>query len=139
MKFWNFIVLSVLLAILFQIAGVPVTEDLLEYFGLSVVDGAVGVVDGNFWNFLFSSGVGVLAGIGVAALAIGIATKSNPENYIILGLIVAGSSTFLGAFVGIIGASHEIGGWVYYLSLLIMGPLLLGFVVSLVDYFRGTD
>jgi hypothetical protein len=137
---WNYIVISVLLAVLFEMGGIQVTDTLVGYFGLSLSDGAGGMMsEGTFWNFIFNSTTGILVAVGISALAVGFLTKSNPENYLVLAIIIAGSATFLATFVGVIGAARAIDstGWIYYLSLLLMGPLLVGYVVSMIDYFRG--
>ena len=39
MKVWNYIVLSVLLALLFEMAGIPVATSMLTHFGINITSG----------------------------------------------------------------------------------------------------
>lgn len=133
MKLWNYIFISVLLALLFSFAGIPVGGTLLGYIGVSATDFTLD--NSTFWitiTTLLAAGVG-------AGIAIGFITKAQSENYVVLPFISVGALTFFVSFAGIIGAASDIGGWVFKITLLILAPLMVGFALALMDYFRGTD
>lgn len=135
MKMWNYIVISVFLALLFEMAGIPVATGLLNDIGINVDSGVAAFKSGSFWTALIA-----LLAVGVgAAIAMGILTKSATENYVILPFILTEVVIFLIPIIGIMSQAQAIGGWIFYLSLLILAPLIVGFGVAMYEHFRGTD
>jgi len=136
MKVWNYVIISVGLAFLFEIAGMPVATSLLSYLGLSAT--GFSVKTASLYLAIFG-GAGILIGIGTG-IAVGFITKSPPENFIILPFIIAGIVLFLSTFIGIINyAVGNFPGWIATITLFIMGILGVGFIISCVEFFRGTD
>ena len=136
MKVWNYIIISVGLAFLFEIAGMPVATSLLEYLGLSAT--GFSIKTAAIWLAIFG-GAGVLVGI-IAGVGIGYLTKSPAENYIILPFITGGIVLFLSTFIGIVNyAIGNFPGWIATVTTFIMGILGVGFVIACVEFFRGTD
>lgn len=142
MKVWNYVVLTVGLIFLIQIAGIPMGLNyLLSNFGIVVAEDNTLtqiLTNSSLYLAIFGS-AGILVGI-VAALVIGTFTRSSPENYIILPIITGTFVTYIGAFTGII--NYAIGldqTWITYIVAAIFIPLTVGFIISLVEFFRGTD
>jgi len=137
MKVWFYITLSVALAFIFELAGIPVASNLLSYVGISTTGFTIKTAA--FYLAIFG-GAGILIGI-IGGLTVGYLTKSPPENFIILPFIVSGATLFLTTFYGIANyaSTNYSGTWVEYITLFLVGILSIGFVVSLVEFFRGTD
>ena len=137
MKFWNYIILSVGLALLFELAGIPIATSLLNTIGVSV-DTGLSVKSASLYLAIFGVG-GILIGI-TAGIIIGAITRTPPENYIILPIIIGTGTLFLAPFVSIANyAINNYDGWIAYPTLFLMTLLSIGFVWSMVEFFRGTD
>ena len=139
MKVFNYMILIVTLCSLLAIAGISTGLDgILTIFGLSVAGGAT-TSTSTFWNAIFGS-AGILIGIGTGII-IGAVTRSTPENFIILPLITGTLGLTIDTFVKIINYSKTFGAfnWVYGIVFVIFGALMVGYVLSMVEFFRGTD
>ena len=88
-----------------------------------------------FWVAL----VGLLVAASVAGITIGFFTKSSSENYVILPFIIASIVLFVLPMMGIMSVAKAQADWIFYITLLIMAPLIIGFGVALYEHFRGTD
>ena len=76
----------------------------------------------------------------VVGVGVGFITKSPSENYVILPLIIGSLFVFGGAFTGIITWAFEnTPTWASTVISIILGVLSVGYIVSLVEFFRGTD
>lgn len=135
MKMWNYVVIAVFLALLFEMSGLSVASSLLSRIGISLEQGVSAFKSGIFYLTL----VGLLGASAVSGITIGYLTKSPSENYVILPFIIAEILFFSVSMIGIVSVASGIGGWIYYLTLLIVAPLLVGFGVSAYEHFRGTD
>ncbi len=135
MKVWYYVLMSAFLGLLFEMAGIPVGSEVLSYIGISS-DGT-GIKTAGLYLLIFGT-TGILVGI-VGAILIGTFTRTSPENYIILPFIVGGLTVFMSTFIGIINITATYSTWLRAIVLLIMAPLTVGYVVAMVEFFRGTD
>ena len=135
MKVWYYVLMSAFLGLLFEMAGIPVGSEVLSYIGISST--GAGIKSATMYLSIFATG-GFFVGI-VGAIVIGTFTKASPENYIILGFITAGLTIFTSTFVGILNITAAYSTWLRSIILLIIGPLTVGYIVSMVEFFRGTD
>src|SRR4030042_4544956 len=126
MKIWNYVVISVFLALLFQMAGFSVASSLLDRIGINLDTGVAGFKSSTFWTAL----VILLGSATVAGVSVGYITKSSSENYVILPFIIAEIFLFSSVMIGIISIAQGIGGWVFYITLLILSPLIVGFGIA---------
>ena len=138
MKVWNYIFIMVGISILFELSGILGSDGVLTAIGYSRVGEQI------FFDFSVSSFLtnilGVLAGAIAGGIIVGFFTRSSPENYILLGLVTGGTLTlFVQTIYGIIQASLSTEPWIASIVILIAGPLLVGFMLSLAEFFRGTD
>lgn len=80
----------------------------------------------------------IAVGAGIVA---GLLTGGKSENYIILPLIGLYLVNFVTALVSIMNyvMSDAVPKFIGLLILCILGPLTIGLVLSLVEFFRGTD
>jgi len=88
----------------------------------------------------------IILGLAVSVgVVIGFFTKTSPENYLIAPLAL-----ILMAFVGDIlilistigndcGDAASTCGWVYWIIVFIMAPLALGYLLAILDWWRGKD
>ena len=135
MKMWNYVVISVFLALIFEMAGMSVASSLLSNLGINLETGAAGFKSGTFWIAL----VLLLTTATIAGITIGFFTKVSSENFVILPFVVAEILIFSSVMLGILSIAQDIGGWVFSITLLIMTPLIIGFGVAAYEHFRGTD
>lgn len=137
MKVWNYVIISVGLVLLFKFAGIDYgANSILNLVGIGT--DSVSISTGNLWNAILGSS-GILIGI-VVGVVVGVFTRSSPENYIILPLITGTLGAFIQAFVGLMQYSlANYSGWVSGIVLLILAPFTVGYILSLVEFFRGTD
>ena len=134
MKFWNYAIITVGLALIFELAGMPVATGLLTYLGITT--SGLSIQSAAMWVFIFG-GAGILIGIG-AAILIGTLTRSPPENFLILPFIVTVGTLFIMPLIGIeLYARTNFPGWIHYITLFLIALLSIGLVISLIDYFRG--
>lgn len=133
MKVYIYVVLTVMLSIMLNYGGVPTPG---SWVG-SVIGDAQGITGSVLWLALiaiFSSGAG---------LAVTFFTRSNPESIIIY--------TFTGILVNLVidwiavisymqgttaGTDFVWLGWLVNLMFL---PLIVGYAIALVEWWRGAD
>ena len=81
-----------------------------------------------------------MAAAAITGIAVGFITKAQSENYVILPFIVGSLYFFGGSFVSIINDSWGTHSpWVSYVITIILGVLSVGYLISLIEFFRGTD
>lgn len=127
--------MSAFLGLLFEMAGIPVGAEVLSYIGISAT--GTGIKTAGMYLAIFGS-AGILIGI-IGGILIGTFTRTSPENYIILGFITGGLTIFTSTFIGIINITSTYDTWLRSIVLLILGPLTVGYILSMVEFFRGTD
>ena len=128
MKIWNYVVISVFLALLFQMAGFSVASSLLDRIGINLDTGVAGFKSSTFWTAL----VILLGSATVAGVSVGYITKSSSENYVILPFIIAEIFLFSSVMIGIISNYNS-------LAKDTRSPLIVGFGIAIYEHFRGTD
>ena len=132
-KVYTYMVIAVGLTFLLKFAGLPAGGDaFISWMGLS--GDASGIELGNFIKgiialFVVGSGAGI---------AIGFLTKSSPESYLVAPIASGIFTIFIGTFVSIINYAADFG-WVYYVIYLIFVPLMIGFGISIIQFWRGVD
>lgn len=147
MKLFNYIIIYLGLAMIFELAGISIAKTLLDYVGINF--SGVGSVDFEAAKYykivIYVLGLAVVGGI-----IIGLFSRANPENYILVGLIngangIVGITLFLTVTTGIIAKSLALfplaSDWAFisYITIFIMGLLGAGFIWTLTEWFRGTD
>jgi len=142
MKVWNYIIMFVVISVLMFLAGIEITgvTNLLIKIGI-LQEGAINLDSNNTFR---TTAIALLALAVGAGLIIGFITKSQSENFIILPFIT-GTGIAFGLFVfinlgySIINYGFTQADWIGYITLVIFAPLTIGFIVSLIEFFRGTD
>jgi len=152
MKVWNYIFISLGMIIVLYIAGFDVGSagTIFKVVGLEMNSTTREVInvttsDSTFINEVFKStgsDLGILAAVGlvIAGVVASFVTRSKAENLIILGFILAVLVLFISALVSIM--TYAVGtdqNWVAWIIVAIMLPFTIGYIVALIEFFRGTD
>jgi len=143
MKVWNYVFIFVTLSLILWMAGIEVVGVKVLLNTLGFLD-SNGIIDLNSSNTMRVAIITLLIAAVGAALVIGFITKSQSENYVILPIITGvgvtfGIITFIDLSYSIISYGFSQADWVGYITLAIFGPLAIGFILSLIEFFRGTD
>lgn len=139
MKVWNYVVIATGLVLFLEFSGLPTgAQGLLSFVGLGTDSAAVGT--SSLYSKIFDPTNGILI-VGIAAgVVISFFTRSSPENYIILPLITGSLTLFVSSFYSIMNYSlGNYPSWVSGLIVLVFGPFTVGYLLALVEFFRGTD
>lgn len=134
-KVFTYAILSVGMMLIMNIMGIPTgVNTILSWIGLANPTQSIDT------SLFFTAIIAVFAATTVTGIIIGTLTRSSPESYIIAPL-VAGLVVFVGTFTAIINyASASTGSdWAYYIVLVILAPVAIGYGISLVSYWRGAD
>ncbi|UCD20936.1 MAG: hypothetical protein JSW08_00090 [archaeon] len=133
MNIEDFMVLSVGLVLLLQLAGIPTgANTILSWIGIDTSASGISLS-----SFLLTIGAIFALGTG-AGIAISYFTKSPSESWVVAtGLAPSVLTLVVLTFVSIINYTKEMG-YVYYLTYLIFVPLIAGFGISLVSFWRGS-
>lgn len=132
-KVYTYMVLSVGLTLLLRFAGIPTGADsLLTFIGLA--SDVSEISSGEFFIAiiaLFSVGVG-------AGIAISFFTKSPSETFIVAPIALGIFTVIISTFISIVNYTSGMG-FVYYLVYLLFVPLLVGFAIAIIQFWRGSD
>jgi len=101
---------------------------------------SVDISDSDVYDSLFNLTAGILILIG-GAIAIGYLTKSPIENIILLEFLVAVLALFVSTFGQIMNSviTGTSPMWLVALIITIFLPITVGLIISLAEWFRGTD
>ena len=131
-KVYNYMILAVGLTFLLKFAGIPSGADaFITWLGLNANPSGISL--GAFFIgiiAIFSVGTGV-------GIAISFFTKTTPESYLVAPVALGIFTVITSTFISIVNYTRDFG-FVYYLTFMIFIPLLVGFAVALVSYWRGS-
>lgn len=132
-KVFNYMILAVGLTFLLKFAGIPSGADsLLTYLGIS--NNIENISLGYFFvavAAIFTVGVG-------SGIAISFLTRTSSETYVIAPIALGIFTVLVSTFVSIILYTKDMG-YVYYIVWLIFTPLLLGFGIAIINFWRGSE
>ena len=93
---------------------------------------------GNIYDYLFGN-AGILILAVTAGIAIAYFTQTTAENYIILPFITAVLALYFNTLVSLITYGGNFPLPIKLIIILILAPFTFGYVLSLVEFFRGND
>ena len=137
MKVWNYLIITNGMMFLLTLAGfhIPVVDNLLSTLHLTPSNqdlGSSGLYD---WIYTY-----IFLAVAVGGIIVGFFTQARLENFIILPLIAAQLVALLSCLVGIMSyANATFSGVISLVIIAILGPLTVGYLIALVEFFRGTD
>ena len=95
------------------------------------------------FKLLFNSNAGIIASIlGGAAIVVGLFRSSSPIEYVIAGFVGLLVGWVIGDLVTIIGLFNSIGAefsWVSSIAKILLMGMVLTFILSAVQWWRGSD
>jgi hypothetical protein len=139
MKLWNYIFIITGLVFLINLAGIDIGTTGIETI-IGMIKGEVDISVSSFWNNLFKPDLGILVTIVTGSVIAGLFARAQLENFIILPFILTTLVLFAQVFTAIISyASKDGATWISSIVTLIFGALLIGFILALLEFFRGTD
>jgi len=140
MRVFNYLILILGLLLLLNIAGIETSSKAaLDSVGNLIEDPSSFSLSTLFELISSSIGLAIIGGI-----AIGLYFRSSPESFLLVGYASA-ILVFVADIVGIItdvrtgycSVATASGCWAYYVILLLMGVLAMGYVHSVLSWWGG--
>lgn len=134
---FTYMIFFTMTMVIFELSGIGlIGSGLASELGLTsaALEDGWNIQSSQFWTNLFTV---VLAVAVASAIAIGFITKSSSENFIVLPFITGSALLFIDVLVGILSG---IGVYPLYIGaflLVILGGLGVGFVITMMEWFRG--
>jgi len=91
-----------------------------------------------FFREVFGS-TGILILSVAVGIIVGIITRTQPENYIILPFITGTLVLFIGALWNVLLVSNVYDNYIRIPLIIFMGPFTIGYILSMIDWFRGRE
>lgn len=136
MRVYNYLFIITGLMILLYLAGITTTSGVVLQY-LDPINHPENFANSNFVLAI----IAIFSGILVGGVIIGYFYRVSPESY-----IVASFAIILVAFVGDIisilvyyQANYPEQAWVGYLLTLVLFPIAVGYLLSIVSFWRGAD
>ena len=134
MKMYYFLTIIVGLMMLFNLAGINTTTGYV-LTNLDILNNPQGFQSSTIYLAIVAIFLVAVTG----GIVIGFFTKTSPESYLVAplaGILVL----FVGDLISIITYTNSLGvKWVSYIVTMIMGALVFGYAVSVLDWWRGID
>jgi len=134
MRVYYFLILTIGLMILMNIAGINTTTGyVLNY--LDIVDNPQNLQNSNLYAII----IGIFITAVIGGVVIGFFTKSSPESYLVAplaGILVL----FVGDIISIYSYVNGLGiNWIKYIVMMILIPIAVGYLESVISWWRGVD
>ena len=137
-KVYTWMVTCIGLIMLFQFAGLPTGFDtILEWIGFDTTGSNSGMMVGFF--VLLAAAIFTLSLAIGGTITLGFISTTTPESKLIASF--AGAILIIFASVSIIITTNAFtqGAWIGAITTLLLTPLNVGFILSLVSWWKGTD
>ena len=151
-KVWNYVIISLGLMLLLQFAGLPngAMGSLFTLTGVNFNEdntlASSTATSTDFFDVMFGNdgfaigGILVTLAAAAGAVIIGFFAKAQVENLIMLPFITGTLTMFVSSFLSIINYTIDLGvPWLSALVAVVFVPFMFGFILALVEFFRGTD
>ncbi len=137
MKMYTYTVMMVGMIILLEILGIPTgTTAILNYVGIDINTGVNADIS-SLRTLVFTT---ILSAIVIGGVILGLITRTQPENYVILPFLTFFFVLFVGFFWNVIDYAYATGSvWGSRVVLLLLAPIGVGWFLSVIEFFRGTD
>lgn len=135
-RVYMYVIISVGIMLTLQVLGIQTGINGLAEI-VNVVTSGEDITVSDFFDSLFDIDNGILlASLGVGLIA-GLFARAQLENLIVLPFITGTLVAFIGTFIRLIGHMNNLDLWLSNIILIVMGMFTIGFIVSLVEFFRG--
>ncbi len=137
MRLYKYVFIMAGIMALFNVAGISTNVGmLLGKLGLVDAASLSNIQGTSMWTSLITSG---LASIAAAGVVVGIYGRSQPMMPIKAGISTGFLAYFISDMSSIVQYINQSGGWLGYFIYLVMLPLIVGYLISMVDWVGGTD
>lgn len=133
-RFFTYTIVMVGLAVLFSITGLnTMMTTTISWISALITNGSI--TSSGIYLLIYG---GLTALIITGSVSLGFVTFSKTDLATTAGIAVAMIAIVIDS-MSIISYVNGIsaGSWIYYLTLLIMIPLIVGYIISLYDWTRG--
>lgn len=132
-KVYNYMVIAVGITFLLKFAGIPSGADaFIEWLGLAADASQI-----SLGTFFVSVATIFTVGLGTG-IAIGFFTNVPTESFIIAPVALGIFTVITSTFVSVVNYTKDMG-YIYYIVWMIFIPLLAGFGIAIISYWRGAD
>lgn len=123
--------------IFLEILGIPTgTTAILNYIGIDINTG-VNTDVSSLRTLVFTT---ILGAIVIGGVILGLITRTQPENYVILPVLTFFFVLFVSFFWNIIDYAYATGSaWGARVVLLLLAPIGVGWFLSVIEFFRASD
>lgn len=141
-RMYFYVLVAIVLTMMMNLLAIDIQGDgnVLDKVGLSgfmesgnVLDFSAGVF---FSNLFGTSGILIIVAAG-AGIIISLFSRSQPENYVILPFITVVLATFVGTLWSVLLTGAAYDNWIRIPLIILMGPFTIGYILSMVEWFRG--
>lgn len=145
MKLGGYMVMITTLIAILTLVGIDTgVNSVLEYVGINInadtsTINSVDAESSSFWDSIFeATGVLLLLGVAGGAILIGLFGKGYDVSLVIAPFIIAIGGAFVLSFTKVFLLVNGFGiWWMTAITGIIFGGLMVGFIMSCLDYFAG--
>ena len=130
MRVYNYLIIIMGLITLFALAGIPTVSSKI-LVAMNVLDNPEGITLTDFFSNIYSMIASIVV---VGTILIGLYMKSSPESYLLIPYTTT-LFLFIADLVSVITYMNTYGTWVSTVTMLILGPLTLGYVHSIISWW----
>lgn len=136
MKFYNYVVIFIGILLLLNMAGyTPPASGTVKTL---ILNGHLQNIQSSALFVAILSALALAGGVGIVA---GLYTSTPPIQYVIAGILSIFLSMFIVDIIWLYTKllEHSNGTWLAGLITLILAPLIIGFIISSIEWWQGTD
>ena len=133
-KLFTYVIILLMLSLLFGLFGTGTA--------VGATMSAFGITSGGInWHSSQIYGIMIaLIAAGAIAIYVGFISKSSTESGVLVNIgLITLLLTFVSDFIAIINYGFSQGVFAGYIGLILLAPLYAGFVISIIQFWRGTD
>lgn len=133
-RIYTYVIVAVLLVVVFNFLNISIGANTLEDL-LNLATGQITVSD--FWESMFDIETGILAALSLTGIVIGFTVGIEGENLLMIPFITTTLVTFVSVFVALVDYTNDWALWSSSIILVMVGGLIAGFAISVLEWFRG--
>ena len=136
-KLANYIFIIIGLMVLFRVAGLITSGVTLTDYGLGSIIGITNLQDFSFFQFLEDNWITLSAAI--AGIIVGILGKSSAFQTLSAAIVIGILGAFITDLISIANKVNEAGGFIGWLAILLMAPIIYVYILAAWEWIGGKD
>lgn len=134
-RVFTFVIVMTAMALLFEFLG-------FGFFGPTLM-AKLGITEStvdtgyDLKSTTFYLAVAAILATAAGGIAVSFFTRTASENYVILPFIAASMILFIDVVAGILQQAGSYEPWISAILMVIFLPLSIGYIVTMVEFFRG--